>query len=412
MPDERLVAAVVDEGWWLNMPQRNTKTVEGITQEWDGTLSYCNYWNADPTNLILPARLFGIGVPRPGWMIEQLWPEGSSGFLAGFEKTDKSWIAADAALALASGTALAGRMVTRSYRTLLLSEELPVRNLVKRLDMLARGREIDWRKLPLFLGSDTGLRLDSQNCQEAITAYIRAYEVDFVIFDPLSRLFDGDENSAADCRRVLRYLDTLRRTFGVAVLVVHHDKKVSKDQKGKPRATSDADALRGSGDLRAWWSTLWHVQKIGGGLVLKVSHRNAPALDAMQMGVGYSGNTCPVDQGGCGYVDNDDTQYACPKCGGRVESTTAWLTLSGGTPKRKDSTLAARVIECLRQSPNGMTVGALRSATDRNDVDILATLSSLVEENIVGTIGGKPVGTPFVRYRLTATIASAMADRG
>jgi hypothetical protein len=32
MPDERLVAAVVDEGWWLNMPQRNTKTVEGITQ--------------------------------------------------------------------------------------------------------------------------------------------------------------------------------------------------------------------------------------------------------------------------------------------------------------------------------------------------------------------------------------------
>lgn len=66
-----------------------------------------------------------------------------------------------------------------------------------------------------------------------------------VILDPLSRLHDGDENSASAMTRVAQTLERLARDSGAAVLVAHHMNK-SANTWG---ATDTAGASRGSSAL-------------------------------------------------------------------------------------------------------------------------------------------------------------------
>ncbi|MFT3921034.1 MAG: AAA family ATPase [Myxococcales bacterium] len=66
---------------------------------------------------------------------------------------------------------------------------------------------------------------------------------DFVVLDPMSSFFFGDENAAKDTKAFVAGLDQWRRSGPVAIALGHHARKPSE---GRP------EDVRGSSVLRAW----------------------------------------------------------------------------------------------------------------------------------------------------------------
>jgi hypothetical protein len=400
------------------LPDGREQVVDG---EWDGTILNANAVSKSTTVLerVVPANQFAQGAPKRRWMIEKLLPEGTSGFIAGLEKTMKSFVAIDLALALASGQDFAGQRTSRPYSVMLISEELDPVELARRLDMLARNRNIKWRELNnmLVLGARTGLRADvpgdvrngnivGSGGQLEIEQYVAGNQVDFVILDPFRSFFLGDENNARDVRAVLYFLDSLSRKHGCGVFVVHHDRKAGRGSNGKPTGGNESDALRGSGDLRAWYSTLFHLQKGN----LSVKHRNARDAGKYKYSVDFDGAKCP----NCNY-QSEDTGSTCPDCGAQLDDLGAVVNIvptggPDGVITVKDSGLAQKVVALFLNFPKAPLSGNyIATALNRSYSQVKMCLDTLIKESTVTPVL-QPKGA--VRYALSATIASAMRPDG
>jgi hypothetical protein len=58
-----------------------------------------------------------------------------------------------------------------------------------------------------------------------IEGVARSIEAQVIIFDPLYKLMDGDENAAHEVKPTLRAFDKLAEATGAAVIYTHHDPK-------------------------------------------------------------------------------------------------------------------------------------------------------------------------------------------
>jgi RecA-family ATPase len=59
-----------------------------------------------------------------------------------------------------------------------------------------------------------------------------------VIIEPISRLFGGNENDAADMSRMIEALESIREATGVTVLVAHHISKAALREEGANQASA------------------------------------------------------------------------------------------------------------------------------------------------------------------------------
>ena len=96
-----------------------------------------------------------------------------------------------------------------------------------------------------------------------------------LLLDPLMRLHQMDENSAADISRLLGYLRELQRQFDMAVILTHHASKRRRSQPGQ--------SLRGSSDLRAFGDSNAYIERHGARLMLTVEHRSAKAPEPIEL---------------------------------------------------------------------------------------------------------------------------------
>jgi hypothetical protein len=91
--------------------------------------------------------------------------------------------------------------------------------------------------------------------------------------DPFVRLHRVDENASGDVAPMLDFLRALQRTYGVAVVLVHHARKGGANMRA-------GQALRGSSDLHAWGDSNVYLRRSkDSSLWLSVEHRAARALD-------------------------------------------------------------------------------------------------------------------------------------
>lgn len=91
-----------------------------------------------------------------------------------------------------------------------------------------------------------------------------------VVIDPLSVVLAGDENSSSEITALMRLLAVFPKN-GVAVLIVHHDRKA---QKGV------ATDIRGSSAMRAAADEVYAVSENGGHIVIKnTKSRDFPRLE-------------------------------------------------------------------------------------------------------------------------------------
>ncbi|HLK38171.1 MAG TPA: AAA family ATPase [Polyangiaceae bacterium] len=283
------------------------------------------------------------------WLVDQLFAHSSVGLLGGPAKAFKTWVAAELALAVATGTPAFGRFAAPDPGPVVFfGAEDPPPDLRLRFDGIARARGLDLAKAPLLLLDVAQLRLDDQVHLRRLHGTVARHKPRLLVLDPFVRLVAGlDENSARDVSAVLGALRTLQREHEVTVLLVHHMRKSP--------AAHPAQQLRGSGDFSAWLDSGLYLTRHGDDRILVVEHRSAPAPSPFRL------RLVPGD------TPHLEIQDAHP----------------GDAPDTAVDPLHARVVERLHSTSRPQSTFALRDALRVRKADLLAALHALEGRRLV-----------------------------
>lgn len=279
---------------------------------------------------------------RPRWLVESLWTASGAGVLGGQPKAGKTWLALDIAVSVASGTACLGAFsVPEPGPVLLYLAEDSASSAHERVSGICRHRGVSLDDLDLLLLSTPVLRLDLTGDSQRLAATIDTFRPRLLVLDPFVRVQSIDENSATEVSRLLAGLTALKRSFDLAILLVHH---VRKNGAGHP-----GQALRGSGDLRAWGDSNLFLKLRGEHLQLQGEHRAAPAMDPVNL------KLLTRPDGHCTHLE----------------------VVSDDTLRPTSPSLSARILEALQGSEHPLTRTALRLELRVNNQRLGETLADL-----------------------------------
>jgi hypothetical protein len=215
--------------------------------------------------------------PDALWLIEDLWLASGVGILGGESKLGKTYLAAEIAVAVATGLDALGYYKTRcSGPVLFYGAEGTLSALRSRFDGLALARGFDINKLDVYLLDSPVVQLDSAADLRRLCMAIEQCQPRLLVLDPFVRMMGRvDENSSSEVSVVLGALRTIQRKYDMAVLVVHHARKSP--------ATHPAQAFRGSSDFAAWSDSNLFLARRSKYLLLTLEHRSARSPDPIQL---------------------------------------------------------------------------------------------------------------------------------
>lgn len=203
------------------------------------------------------------------WLIDELWAQQAVGILGGEPKCCKSFLALDMAVSVASGApCLREFPVSLTGPVLMFPAEDTLSVVRERLVGIckAAGKTLD--ELPLYVITAPRILLDVPQDRQRLRATVEAIRPALLILDPFIRLHRADENVSKEVAPLLGYLRELQREFATAVLLVHHARKGSgNDRPGQ--------ALRGSSDLHGWGDSNLYLRRKAQGLSLSIEQRAA-----------------------------------------------------------------------------------------------------------------------------------------
>lgn len=213
-------------------------------------------------------RMLATDPPPVRWLVEGLIPAGMPGILAARSNAGKSMTALLIGMGLASGLGVLGHPVSdeeargvifagleddeaefhrRVRRGIALLEEDPNWTPAHR-DNLAR------RLVPLFPDRASGQSFSLETQWETLAKKAAAIPggCGLIILDTLSRMAEGDENSAKDMRPFNEAVSALSQATGAAVVSIHHVGKGNDAPSDKPLwQRLHPEALRGSSAVEA-----------------------------------------------------------------------------------------------------------------------------------------------------------------
>ena len=226
----------------------------------------------------LPSQLVGSLAVAPvdqRWLIDGLWVEQGVGVIGGQPKSFKSWLALEMATAIAAGIPCLGLFEVRNPGpTLVYLAEDALPDVRQRLVSICKARELELDTLELHVITAPTLRLDVEDDFRRLIETIKLVKPRLLVLDPFVRLHTSDENRSNEVAAILGRLRDIQRSLEVAILVVHHARKVTA-------GLSPGQALRGSTDFHAWVDCLIFLQRDRQGLRLITEHRSAPAMDPL-----------------------------------------------------------------------------------------------------------------------------------
>lgn len=186
------------------------------------------------------ARLDEVETATP--VIPSLLNEGEFGALIGQAEAGKSLLALEIAVALALGTPVLGHAASDRRRVMYVDMENPEAELAERLRRMGYGvAELQDSHLFYFAFPDLApLDTETGGKQVAVTANI--YNPDIIIFDTISRLVEGKEDSADTWQNLwLHTMIPLRRQKRTVLRLDHQGHDSNKGARGSSAKRDDVD---------------------------------------------------------------------------------------------------------------------------------------------------------------------------
>ncbi len=209
--------------------------------------------------------------PVPNMLLNGLFDAGDKVVIVGGPKMRKTFFTIQFALCLASRGEFLKWTSEKLRSVLIVQSEVRDLHYHRRVRMVADA---------LGIGpEDVGDRLRIMNMRGvevdllAIAQRAKELKSEVVIFDPLYKLIDGDENTAVDMKRTLVKFDCLAERTGAAVVYVHHDKKGNAADRSIRDRGAGSNTLIRDCDLLI---TLTAHQKEKDAAVVGVLNRNYP----------------------------------------------------------------------------------------------------------------------------------------
>ena len=195
-------------------------------------------------------------------LIQGIVRKGKKVAIVGARKSMKSMEAIYIAVCLATGREWRGHKCEKS-KVLVINVEIDREEWLNRLNTMLEHLRTDESEIAGQLDvvhlsgvACNGHRPYLEDVYNAIKEQYDGKKYDIILFDPLYKLFDGDENSAADVNKNTFYFDTIRKETGATVLFVHHtgkggdaNKDVFEMLRGSSAFGDDADAVIGISQL-------------------------------------------------------------------------------------------------------------------------------------------------------------------
>ena len=220
-----------------------------------------------PSDVTWLKDLVAQPIPRPKWLVQDVWTQGGCGFISGAPKSYKSWMALDLAVSVATATPWLGTYEVKSERPVLyLQEEDDLRMVVDRLKSILEGKAPDrfwggqvtyngedlvWtgpsHDVPMAMHIQTGFIASDPSWQTWLDEVIANNKFSLVIIDTLGTTagnIDTDIHGEL-MNKLLKPLKILAQKHNTAVCLVHHNRKSA----GMGRAGND---MLGSVALHAW----------------------------------------------------------------------------------------------------------------------------------------------------------------
>lgn len=205
-------------------------------------------------------------VPPPSWLVDGHLQEGLS-VVFGPWSAGKSFVAVDAAVAVASGGAWWGHKVQQGPVLYLALEGAA--GLAQRLQAAARARQVGLDGLHL---SGDPVNLGNRTDVADVDTAVRTLGVRLLVVDTWARATAGaDENDNGSSGRAVEALDRIRARRGCSVMVLHHARK------------GDSTDPRGAGALPAAADSMWNVTKTGAGKIQVASAKQKDGEDFLTL---------------------------------------------------------------------------------------------------------------------------------
>ena len=282
------------------------------------------------------------------WFAEGAVEDNPVVLLTGPEKSGKSWILADLAVATIAEQKWLGRFpIRRPGQVLVLDAEYGPHEFTRRLTRIARGRGLDPRSITrdLLYVYSVGLYLtkDSERFV-ALATDLQSHRIEptLIIVDPLRNHLDGDENSAGDVLDAFRCLNGMKIHGECPVIVSHHLNKAGNLSGSRALLGRVDQAFTGSDEEYPWYSCIGRTVR-----------RTDPVSERWTVRIAHE------------HDDNDAIA--------RTVLSLRFATEAKGTSEL--SRLARTVFDVLQAGSK--TVRAIRSATNRNYRDVVKALNEL-----------------------------------
>ena len=217
--------------------------------------------------IVIAADLKTMTFPVVRYVVPQYVPEGVA-LLIGRPKIGKSWLALDLAVACASGRSVLGSLKPEHGDVLYLALEDGKRRLQRRLDKLLSPLSAAWPQRLTLAPWATGTAPIKAALEDIEAWCASVAKPVLVVIDTLERFrkpADGKQQLYAADTQAIASLQNIAIRYGVAILVLHHDRKAEADDpfdtvSGTLGLTGAADTYpdleaatrRRCGAARAW----------------------------------------------------------------------------------------------------------------------------------------------------------------
>ena len=210
------------------------------------------------------------------------------------------------------------------------------------------------------------INLTNEQGQENLKTLLEEYRPDFVIFDTFISFFDGDENKQKDVKEPIDFLRKLTSNYDCSILLCHHSRKRSSNEKRKGLDQSD---LIGSFVTARLCS-----------LMLAIAHNAEKSTKEEKYNTVLCAKTWfkPIEPFEF-VISNNDTQFL------QVIYTTEEVT---NNAKNKTQLAKEKIVIILSSMPEvGFSAKALKSIAGCSDRTVNNVFSELLGDGVIKAVG-------------------------